>query len=64
MERTLLILRIALRNIRRQVRRSLLTASAMVLGIGLLMFVRSCGGRRPRDVRGVRHTDGSGPRVR
>jgi putative ABC transport system permease protein len=41
MERLLVIARIALRNIRRQVRRSVLTASAMVLGIGLLMFVRS-----------------------
>jgi hypothetical protein len=44
MERTLLILRIALRNIRRQLRRSLLTASAMVIGIGLLMFVRALEG--------------------
>jgi putative ABC transport system permease protein len=44
MDRTLLILRIALRNIRRQVRRSLLTASAMVIGIGLLMFTRSLEG--------------------
>jgi ABC-type lipoprotein release transport system permease subunit len=41
MERTRLILLIALRNIRRQARRSLLTAAAMVLGIGLLMFVRA-----------------------
>lgn len=40
-ERLVVIARIALRNIRRQVRRSVLTASAMVLGIGLLMFVRA-----------------------
>lgn len=40
-ERTVLLTRIALRNVRRQARRSLLTASAMVLGVGLLMFVRS-----------------------
>jgi putative ABC transport system permease protein len=40
-EHLLLLLRIGLRNVRRQVRRSVLTASAMVLGIGLLMFVRS-----------------------
>jgi putative ABC transport system permease protein len=43
-ERTLLIVRIAVRNIRRQLRRSVLTASAMVLGIGLLMFVRALEG--------------------
>jgi putative ABC transport system permease protein len=44
MERWGLIARIALRNVRRQLRRSLLTASAMVLGIGLLMFVRALEG--------------------
>jgi putative ABC transport system permease protein len=44
MERCLLITRIALRNLRRQLRRSSLTASAMVLGIGLLMFVRALEG--------------------
>lgn len=44
MERWLLIGRVALRNVRRQLRRSLLTASAMVLGIGLLMFVRALEG--------------------
>ncbi len=44
MERWLLIGRVALRNLRRQLRRSLLTASAMVLGVGLLMFVRSLEG--------------------
>ncbi|TVR61664.1 MAG: ABC transporter permease [Gemmatimonadales bacterium] len=44
MERWLLIGRIALRNLRRQLRRSLLTASAMVLGVGLLMFVRALEG--------------------
>ncbi len=43
-ERWLVIGRIALRNVRRQLRRSLLTASAMVLGIGLLMFVRALEG--------------------
>lgn len=41
MDRLVVLARIALRNVRRQARRSLLTASAMVLGIGLLMFVRS-----------------------
>jgi putative ABC transport system permease protein len=41
MERLLILLRVALRNVRRQVRRSVLTASAMVLGIGLLMLVRA-----------------------
>ena len=44
MERWLLIGRIALRHLRRQLRRSLLTASAMVLGVGLLMFVRALEG--------------------
>jgi putative ABC transport system permease protein len=39
-----MIARIAVRNIRRQVRRSVLTASAMVLGIGLLMFARALEG--------------------
>ncbi len=39
-ERAALLVRIAIRNVVRQARRSLLTASAMVLGIGLLMFVR------------------------
>jgi ABC-type lipoprotein release transport system permease subunit len=38
-ERTRVLVRIALRNLVRQARRSVLTASAMVLGIGLLMFV-------------------------
>jgi putative ABC transport system permease protein len=41
MERSLVLARIALRNVRRQARRSVLTAFAMVLGIGLLMAVRS-----------------------
>ncbi len=41
MERFLLIVRLAGRNLRRQLRRSLLTASAVVLGVGLLMFVRA-----------------------
>jgi putative ABC transport system permease protein len=44
MERWLLIVRIALRNLRRQLRRSSLTASAMVLGIGFLMFIRALEG--------------------
>ncbi|TVP60509.1 MAG: ABC transporter permease [Gemmatimonadales bacterium] len=44
MERWLLITRIALRNLRRQLRRSSLTASAMILGIGFLMFVRALEG--------------------
>ncbi len=44
MERWLVITRIALRNLRRQLRRSSLTASAMVLGIGFLMFVRALEG--------------------
>ena len=44
MERWLLITRIALRNLRRQLRRSSLTASAMVLGIGFLMFIRALEG--------------------
>jgi len=44
MERWMLIVRIALRNLRRQLRRSALTASAMVLGIGLLMFIRALEG--------------------
>jgi putative ABC transport system permease protein len=43
-ERWLLVTRIALRNLRRQLRRSALTASAMVLGIGFLMFVRALEG--------------------
>ncbi|TVP49774.1 MAG: ABC transporter permease [Gemmatimonadales bacterium] len=43
-ERLMLIVRMALRNLRRQLRRSLLTASAMVLGIGLLMFIRALEG--------------------
>jgi putative ABC transport system permease protein len=43
-ERSLVVSRIALRNIRRQLRRSLLTASAMILGIGLLMFIRALEG--------------------
>jgi len=44
MERWLVVTRIALRNLRRQLRRSTLTASAMVLGIGLLMFIRALEG--------------------
>ncbi len=41
MERAQVIGSIALRNVRRQARRSILTASAIVLGIGLLMFIRA-----------------------
>jgi putative ABC transport system permease protein len=44
MERPRILVRIAVRNIRRQARRSILTASAMILGIGLLMFVRALEG--------------------
>jgi putative ABC transport system permease protein len=44
MERWLLVTRIALRNLLRQLRRSSLTASAMILGIGLLMFIRALEG--------------------
>ncbi len=43
-ERWVIVARIGLRNVRRQLRRSLLTASAMVLGIALLMFVRALEG--------------------
>jgi len=43
-ERWLVVTRIALRNLRRQLRRSSLTASAMVLGIGFLMFIRALEG--------------------
>ncbi len=39
--RAAVLLRLALRNTRRQARRSLLTASAMVLGLALLMFSRA-----------------------
>jgi ABC-type lipoprotein release transport system permease subunit len=41
--RALLLLRLALRNLRRQARRSILTAIAMVLGLALLVFTRSLG---------------------
>lgn len=40
-EQARVVARIAVRNVRRQARRSILTASAMVIGIGLLMFVRA-----------------------
>jgi len=43
MRRALLILRLALRNVRRQARRSILTGVAMVLGLALLVFTRSLG---------------------
>jgi ABC-type lipoprotein release transport system permease subunit len=41
MRRLLLLLRLALRNLRRQARRSVLTAAAIVLGLALLLFSRS-----------------------
>ncbi len=41
--RLTLLLRLALRNVRRQARRSILTAAAMVIGLALLMFSRSLG---------------------
>jgi ABC-type lipoprotein release transport system permease subunit len=41
MRRLLLLLRLALRNLRRQARRSLLTAAAIVLGLALQVFSRS-----------------------
>jgi len=44
MERWVVVARIAVRNVRRQLRRSVLTSSAMVLGIALLMFVRALEG--------------------
>jgi ABC-type lipoprotein release transport system permease subunit len=43
MNRARLMLRLALRNLRRQARRSLLTAAAMVIGGGLLIFSVSLG---------------------
>jgi ABC-type lipoprotein release transport system permease subunit len=41
MQRVRLLVRLALRNVRRQVRRSFLTASAMVVSLILLMFSRA-----------------------
>ena len=41
MRRTPTLLRLAARGVRREARRSLLTASAMALGLALLMFTRS-----------------------
>lgn len=43
MRRLLLLVRLALRNLRRQARRSILTAAAMVLGLALLVFSRAMG---------------------
>ncbi len=40
-ELALVLIRLAARNVRRQARRSLLTASAMILGIGLLVVARA-----------------------
>ncbi len=41
MTRIALLLRLALRNVRRQVRRSFLTASAMMVGLALVIFSRT-----------------------
>jgi ABC-type lipoprotein release transport system permease subunit len=43
MRHFIVLLRLALRNLRRQARRSVLTAMAMVLGLALLVFTRSLG---------------------
>jgi ABC-type lipoprotein release transport system permease subunit len=43
MRHFLVLFRLALRNLRRQARRSILTAMAMVLGLALLVFTRSLG---------------------
>ncbi len=43
MRRVRLLGRLALRNVRRQTRRSILTASAMVLGVAVLVFSRALG---------------------
>jgi len=43
MQRFLVLLRLAVRNVRRQARRSILTASAMVLGVAVLVFARTLG---------------------
>jgi len=43
MTRLVLLMHLALRNLRRQARRSVLTALAMVLGLALLVFTRSLG---------------------
>ncbi|MDH3290753.1 MAG: ABC transporter permease [Gemmatimonadota bacterium] len=43
MRRAKLLARLALRNVRRQTRRSILTASAMVLGVAVLVFSRALG---------------------
>jgi putative ABC transport system permease protein len=43
MARVVVLVRLALRNLRRQARRSILTAMAMVLGLALLVFTRSLG---------------------
>lgn len=43
MRRAAVLVRLAVRNLRRQARRSILTASAMVLGVGVLVFVRTIG---------------------
>jgi putative ABC transport system permease protein len=43
MQRFLVLMRLAVRNVRRQARRSILTASAMVLGVAVLVFARTLG---------------------
>jgi len=43
MRRLRLLLRLALRNVRRQARRSILTAAAMVIGLAMLVFSRAIG---------------------
>lgn len=43
MRRLVLLLRLALRNLRRQARRSILSATALVLGLALLVFSRAIG---------------------
>lgn len=43
MRRLRLLIRLAVRNVRRQARRSLLTASAMVLGVAVLVFSTALG---------------------
>jgi ABC-type lipoprotein release transport system permease subunit len=56
MRRLALQLRLAVRNVRRQARRSILTASAMVLGVAVLVFSRALGDGAHEDwiTQGVR----------
>ena len=57
MRRTPILLRLAARGVLRETRRSLLTASAMALGLALLMFTRSLadGGHEDWIDAGPRH---------